>query len=197
MAKHEIKRTEKGHFPPGVSGNPSGKRKDGQPRAPKPSPITDMRELLEVSQHNDDVQAMVSPVLGTLLTMAQPLIMQLALERAKKDNRILAILLQHTLNQMDKHNAKSKDGRPKDLNQLEMQFEELKQNDQVKGMFNSFGIDLESLNLLELSKSMEILQYPADSLSLPTVPAHIPENSTQDHGKEIEKAESENKKRDD
>ena len=188
-----IKRNSKGQYPPGVSGNPSGRKKDGS-KPVQPSPISDFRDILALGEHNEQVLQMIAPIVGAQLNMLGPIVLQLAVKTMKNDSRILAIMLQHTLNRIDRQEAKKREKAQKNIDQLALEFEEYKSKPEVRGMFETLGLDIDKMNLLELSEHLDILQDPSSLLGMP---AQNPENSREKQENEIQKTESTNQKTDD
>jgi hypothetical protein len=168
MNNNIIKRDEKGRFPKGTSGNPSGLTKDGKP-AVQPAPIADFRDILALARTNDDLEQLIAPILGNQLTLLQPIVLQLAAKQLKKDSRILAIMLQWTLNRLEKMEAKQQNKPAKNLNQLEIEFERHKTKPEVQALFNALGVPLDQLNLLELQEHLDILQNPLSLVSEPAL----------------------------
>ena len=159
-------RDDKGRFLPGVSGNPTGKAKDGSIPV-QPAPVQDFRDILALAEFNEELEQLIAPVLGHQLNMIQPLVLKLAASKMKSDSRILAIFLQFTLNRIEKAEAKREKRAPRDLNQLEIEFEQHKSKPEIQTLFRTLGIDPDELNLLELSQNLELLKNPLSALDVP------------------------------
>jgi hypothetical protein len=111
------RRDDKGRFPPGVSGNPSGLCKDGTIPV-QDAPVTEARELVSLVEKRE---AALDEIERVLLDAA-PALMAKAIKRAESNDKVLVVLVESLLGKISNATRRPQlPGVPKDRDQLELE----------------------------------------------------------------------------
>ena len=107
---------------PGVSGNPSGKCKDGSVPVHE-SPATEAKAVVAIAMEEQRAEV------ERIYLEAAPELMKLAIQRAKKDNRILAILIEKLVPSMNSRAPQE----PTNRTRAQLEFEFMRLVEEAKG----------------------------------------------------------------
>jgi len=116
-----MKEREGGKWLPGVSGNPSGKCLDGStPKHEAPAQEAKAVVAIAIEEQRAEVER--------IYLEAAPELMKLAIQRAKKDNRILAILIEKLVPNMSRAPQE-----PSNRTRAQLEFDFMRLVEEAKG----------------------------------------------------------------
>jgi hypothetical protein len=109
-------RNEKGQFPKGISGNPSGKTKEGLIPV-QDAPVTEARELVSLVEKRESA---LDDIERILLEHA-PALMEKAIKRAENNDKVLVVLIESLLGKIGTQRQRQPGTAPRDRDQLELE----------------------------------------------------------------------------